>query len=176
VLVDLSRTTAPLLTITNAATGAPIAFTPVLSAADTLTVVAFGAATGTVQFAALSDRFEPAASSAGLRFFNGVASTGPLLMQRDGLLTPFVPFGRASSFASVTIDSATVTVADEFSNVLDAGPLAFTLGRARRSWWARPPLAPSLFVSLPCGAADSAESSEREIAPAVVSRVMANAS
>ena len=62
VLVDLTNT--PTITITNVA-GATIAFTPILSAGDNVTVVAFAAtvgnvATGTVQFATLNNRFVPA--------------------------------------------------------------------------------------------------------------------
>jgi hypothetical protein len=65
-----------------------------------------------------------------LRFFNGVASTGPLVMQRNGaVLTPFVGFGAASRFVSVPTDSASITFADRFSVVLDAGRMAFPLGQ-----------------------------------------------
>ena len=104
VLVDLTNT--PTITITNVA-GATIAFTPILSAGDNVTVVAFAAtvgnvATGTVQFATLNNRFVPALNGAGLRFFNGVSTTGPLVMRRNGLvLTPFVGFGAASGFEVV---------------------------------------------------------------------------
>jgi hypothetical protein len=129
VFVDLSNV--PALTITNGATGASIAFTPILSAGDNVTVVAFATtALGNVQFAALNNRFVPAANGAGLRFFNGVSSTGPLLMRRNGVaLTPFVGFGSASSFVSVPIDSGSITFADQFSVVLDAGLMAFPLGQ-----------------------------------------------
>ena len=129
VFIDLSSV--PALTITNGATGAAIAFTPILSAGDNLTVVAFGATLGNVTVSRrLSNRFVPVANSAGLRFFNGVASTGPLLMQRNGVaLTPFVGFGAASGFVSVPIDSASITFADRFSVVLDAGRMAFPLGQ-----------------------------------------------
>jgi hypothetical protein len=132
VLVDL--TNSPTLTITNLA-GATIAFTPTLSAGDNVTVVAFGAtvgnvATTNVQFATLNNRFVPALNSAGLRFFNGVSTTGPLVMRRNGLvLTPFVGFGSASRFVSVPIDSASITFSNQNSFVLDAGRMAFPLGQ-----------------------------------------------
>jgi hypothetical protein len=132
VLVDLTNT--PTLTITNVA-GATIAFTPILSAGDNVTVVAFGAtvgnvATTNVQFATLNNRFVPALNSAGLRFFNGVSTTGPLVMRRNGLvLTPFVGFGSASRFVSVPIDSASITFSNQNSFVLDAGRMAFPLGQ-----------------------------------------------
>ena len=128
VFVDLSNV--PALTITNGATGVSIAFTPILSAGDNVMVVAFGTTVGNVQFASLNNRFVPAANSAGLRFFNGVASTGPLVMQRNGaVLTPFVGFGAASGFVSVPIDSASITFSNQLSVVLDAGPMAFPLGQ-----------------------------------------------
>ena len=132
VLVDLTNT--PTITITNVA-GATIAFTPILSAGDNVTVVAFAAtvgnvATGTVQFATLNNRFVPALNGAGLRFFNGVSTTGPLVMRRNGLvLTPFVGFGAASGFVSVPIDSASITFSNQNSFVLDAGRMAFPLGQ-----------------------------------------------
>ncbi len=133
VLVDLTNT--PTLTITNVA-GATIAFTPILSAGDNVTVVAFAAtvgnvaAVGNVQFATLNNRFVPASNSAGLRFFNGVSTTGPLVMRRNGLvLTPFVGFGGASRFVSVPIDSASITFSNQNSFVLDAGRMAFPLGQ-----------------------------------------------
>ncbi len=133
VLVDLTNT--PTITITNVA-GATIAFTPILSAGDNVTVVAFAAtvgnvaAVGNVQFATLNNRFVPAANDAGLRFFNGVSSTGPLVMRRNGLvLTPFVGFGAASRFVSVPIDSASITFSNQNSFVLDAGRMAFPLGQ-----------------------------------------------
>ncbi len=128
VFIDLSNV--PALVITNGATGASIAFTPVLSAGDNVTVVAFGPTLGNVQFASLNNRFVPVANSAGLRFFNGVASTGPLVMQRNGaVLTPLVGFGSASAFVSVPTDSALITFSDRFSVVLDAGRMAFPLGQ-----------------------------------------------
>jgi hypothetical protein len=127
VLVDL--TNSPTLTITNLA-GATIAFTPTLSAGDNVTIVAFGIPGGTVQFATLSNRFVPATSSAGLRFFNGEATSGPLLMRRNGVaLTPFVGFGSASRFVSVPTDSASITFSSQTSFVLDAGRMAFPLGQ-----------------------------------------------
>jgi hypothetical protein len=129
VFIDLSNV--PALTITNGATGASIAFTPILSSGDNVTVVAFGTtAVGNVEFAALNNRFVPAANDAGLRFFNGVPSTGPLLMRRNGLvLTPFVGFGSASGFVSVPIDSGSITFTDQSSFVLDAGLMAFPQGQ-----------------------------------------------
>ncbi len=133
VLVDLTNT--PTLTITNVA-GATIAFTPILSAGDNVTVVAFAAtvgnvaAVGSVHFATLNNRFVPASNGAGLRFFNGVSTTGPLVMRRNGLvLTPFVGFGGASRFVSVPIDSASITFSNQNSFVLDAGRMAFPLGQ-----------------------------------------------
>ena len=51
-------------------------------------------------------------------------------MQRNGIsLTPFVDFGTSSSFVSVPTDSASITFADQFSIVLDAGRIAFPLGQ-----------------------------------------------
>jgi hypothetical protein len=127
VLVDL--TNSPTLTITNLA-GATIAFTPTLSAGDNVTIVAFGIPGGTVQFATLSNRFVPALNSAGLRFFNGEATTGPLVMRRNGVaLTPFVGFGSASRFVSVPTDSASITFSSQSAFVLDAGRMAFPLGQ-----------------------------------------------
>jgi len=127
VLVDL--TNSPTLTITNLA-GATIAFTPTLSAGDNVTIVAFGIPGGTVQFATLNNRFVPATNSAGLRFFNGQATNGPLVMRRNGVaLTPFVGFGSASRFVSVPIDSASITFSSQTSFVLDAGRMAFPLGQ-----------------------------------------------
>ena len=133
VFVDLNN--ALRLTITNGA-GATIAFTPILSPGDNVTVVAFAATVGNVatmgnvQFTTLNNRFGPALNSAGLRFFNGVSSTGPLVMRRNGLvLTRFVGFGAASAFVSVPIDSASITFANQTSVVLDAGLMAFPLGQ-----------------------------------------------
>jgi len=127
VLVDL--TNSPTLTVTNLA-GATIAFTPTLSAGDNVTIVAFGIPGGTVQFATLNNRFVPATNSAGLRFFNGQATNGPLVMRRNGVaLTPFVGFGSASRFVSVPIDSASITFSNQTSFVLDAGRMAFPLGQ-----------------------------------------------
>ena len=128
VFLDLNNS--PVLTITNGATGATVPFTPILSAGDNVTIVAFGATPGTVQLASLNNRFVPAANTAGLRFFNGVSSTSPLLMRRNGgALTPFVGFGGASGFVSVPIDSGRITFADQSSVVLDAGLMAFPLGQ-----------------------------------------------
>lgn len=129
VFVDLNNS--PVLTITNGATGATIAFTPILSAGDNVTIVAFAnTVAGNVQLASLNNRFVPAANTAGLRFFNGESNTSPLLMQRNGgALTPFVGFGAASGFVSVPIDSGRITFADQVSVVLDAGLMAFPLGQ-----------------------------------------------
>ena len=126
--VDLSNTRG--LAVTNAATGEPIAFTPKLTPGGNVIVVAFGGTVGDIRFAALDDHFLPATNDAGLRFFNGVSSSGPLLMQRNGFsLTPLVDFGTSSSFVSVPTDSASITFADQFSIVLDAGRIAFPLGQ-----------------------------------------------
>jgi hypothetical protein len=133
VFVDLNNTLR--LTITDGA-GATIGFTPILSPGDNVTVVAFAptvgnvATMGNVQVATLNNRFGPAVNSAGLRFFNGVSSTGPLVMRRNGIvLTPFVGFGAASRFVSVPIDSASITFSNQVSIVLDAGLMAFPLGQ-----------------------------------------------
>lgn len=126
--VDLNNS--PVLVITNGTTGETVALTPTLSAGDNVTIVAFGATVGNVQLAGLNNRFVPAAKSAGLRFFNGVFSTGPLLMRRNGAaLTSFVGLGSASGFVSVPIDSGRVTFADQFNVVLDAGLMAFPMGQ-----------------------------------------------
>ena len=128
-LVDLSSV--PALTVTNAETGALIAFTPTLFPGANLMVVAFrgGDSLSSIQFAALGNRFVPITNTAGLRFFNGVRSPGPLLMARSGApLTPLVGFGSASGFVSVSTDSASITFSDQTSVVLDAGRMAFPLG------------------------------------------------
>jgi hypothetical protein len=129
VSVDLSNTRG--LAVTNAATGESIAFAPQLTAGGNVIVVAFADAAGNIRFATLNDHFLPATNDAGLRFFNGaVSSTGPVVMQRNGAaLTPFVDFGTSSNFVSVPIDSASITFADQFSIVLDAGRIAFPLGQ-----------------------------------------------
>jgi hypothetical protein len=130
VIVNLTNPLVDGLVITNGATGATIPFTPTLRSGDNMTIVAFGATAANVQFAALDNHFVPAANSAGLRFFNGVASTAPLLMQRNGgAITPLVRFGLASSFVSVPIDSGLITFSDQNSVVLDAGRMAFPLGQ-----------------------------------------------
>ncbi len=133
VFVDLNNSLR--LTITDGA-GATIGFTPILSPGDNVTVVAFAptvgnvATIGNVQFTTLNNRFVSAINSAGLRFFNGVSSTGPLVMRRNGIaLTPFVAFGAASRFVSVPIDSASITFSNQVSTVLDAGLMAFPLGQ-----------------------------------------------
>jgi hypothetical protein len=65
-----------------------------------------------------------------LRFFNGEATSGPLVMRRNGVaLTPFVGFGSASRFVSVPTDSASITFSSQTSFVLDAGRMAFPLGQ-----------------------------------------------
>ena len=125
--IDLSNPSA--LTITNGATGEPIAFTPNLSPRGSVIVVAFGGTTSALRFATLNDRFVAATNDAGLRFFNGVSSIGPLIMQRVGVdPTPFVAFGTASGFVSVSTDSASTTFANSLSIVLDAGRLVFPPG------------------------------------------------
>jgi hypothetical protein len=126
--VDLSNTRA--LSVTNAATGESIAFAPQLTAGGNVIVVAFADRVGNLRFATLNNRFLPATNDAGLSFFNGVSSTGALLMLRNGIsATPLVDFGTSSSFGSVPIDSASITFADQFSIVLDAGRIAFPLGQ-----------------------------------------------
>jgi hypothetical protein len=131
VLVNLSNRTVPVLTITNGAAGARIFFTPPLSAGANLLVVGFIGFDGTVQFATLDNRVASADASARLRFFNGVASTGPLVMARSGaVLTPFIGLGTASGFVSVPTDSAAITFSNRSSVVLDAGPMAFPLGQS----------------------------------------------
>jgi hypothetical protein len=126
VSVDLSNTRG--LAVTNAATGESIAFTPTLTPGGNVIIVAFGDRAGNIRFATLNNRFLPATNDAGLSFFNGVSSTGALIMLRDGIsLTPLVDFGTSSSFASVPTDSASITFADQFSIVLDAGRIAFPL-------------------------------------------------
>jgi hypothetical protein len=125
--VDVSNISG--LTITNGTTGQPIVFSPNLSPRGSVIIVAFGGTTGAVRFATLNDRFLAATNDAGLRFFNGVSSTGPLIMQRVGVEpTPFVVFGTASGFVSVSADSASTTFANSVSIVLDAGRLAFPPG------------------------------------------------
>ncbi len=129
VLIDLSNRVS-VITVTNNAAGGLVPFSPILSPGDNLTVVAFGATAGVIQLATLNNRFVPTINSAGLRFFNGVASTGPLFMQRSGVaLTPFVQFGTASGFVTVPTDSASITFANGLSVVLDAGRLAFPVGQ-----------------------------------------------
>jgi hypothetical protein len=126
--VDL--TNSPVLTITNGTTGAIVPFTPILSFGDNVTIVAFGDTLGNVQLTALDNRFVPATNSAGLRFFNGAARTGPLVMQRNGVpLTPFVGSGAASAFVSVPIGSARITFSTADSVVLDAGAMNFPISQ-----------------------------------------------
>jgi hypothetical protein len=128
--VDPSATTMPAVTVTNRATGTSIAFTPSLVAGENVTVIAFGASVGTVQLAALSNRYVPATDDAGLRFFNGVPTIGSLLMRRGGsALTPFVAPGSASDFVSVPTDSARIAFSTASTVVLDAGLLAFPQGQ-----------------------------------------------
>lgn len=117
------------LTITNGTTGQPIVFSPNLAPRGSVIIVAFGGTTSAVRFATLNDRFLAATNDAGLRFFNGVSSTGPLTMQRVGAeRTPFIAFGTASDLVSVSSDSAATTFANAMSIVLDAGRLAFPPG------------------------------------------------
>jgi hypothetical protein len=125
--VDVSNISG--VAITNAATGQAIAFAPNLTPRGSVIVVAFAGTTSAIRLATLNDRFQPATNDAGLRFFNGVSGTGPLIMQRVGVdPTPFVVFGTASGFVSVSSDSASTTFANQFSIVLDAGRLAFPPG------------------------------------------------
>jgi len=88
VFVNLSDTTVPPVAVTNAATGASITFTPTLTVGANVTVVAFDAAVGDVQFARLSNRFVPDTSNAGLRFFNGASSAGALFMNAVASRSP----------------------------------------------------------------------------------------
>jgi hypothetical protein len=129
--VDLSNTSVPVLTLTNAVTGTSINFTAPLTAGANLMLVAFGDTLGPVQLTTLTNTFVPAPNAAGLRFFNGVPNAGSLIMQRGGItLTEFVGVGFASSFVSVPTDSARVTFSNVVSVVLDAGLMAFPLGQS----------------------------------------------
>ena len=129
VFVNLSNTTKPALTVTNGG-GSTILFTPGLAAGDNLLIVAFVGPAGILQFATLDDRFVVTRNSAAMRFFNGVSSTGPLVMQRNGtVLTPFVALGAASGFVNVPTDSASITFSNRSSVVLDAGQMAFPPGQ-----------------------------------------------
>ena len=125
--VDLSNP-ARELTITNGTTRQSIA-APSLSAGANLLIVAFVEATGNVQLAALSNRFTPSSTGAGLRFFNGISSIRPLFMDHEGDLTGFVEFGAASPFVSVRTDSISISFATATSVVLDPGFLAFSHGK-----------------------------------------------
>jgi hypothetical protein len=120
--------TLPVVTITDLATRERIPFTTPLVVGDNLIIVAFNDAAGNLRLAVLGDGFTPFETGAGLRFFNGIPNVGPLQMQRRGFLTEFVEFGAASALVNVLPDSAVVTFADQFSNVVDAGPLAFPRG------------------------------------------------
>lgn len=136
-LIDLSNV--PALAVTNATTGATILFTPTLLPGANLTVVAFADTVGNVQFAALPNRFVPIANTAELRFFQGVATTGPLAMARNGAaLTPLIPFGAASGFVSVPSDFGSITFSNQSSVVLDAGELAFPQDQSSTVVLARP--------------------------------------
>jgi hypothetical protein len=118
------------LAVRNAETGEPLDFAPQLTAQGTVIVVAFRDTFGNIQFATLNNRFLPATNQAGLRFFNGAPSAGRLLMQRNGIaITPLVDVGTSSIFGSVPIDSASITFANGFSIVLDAGRIAFPRGQ-----------------------------------------------
>jgi hypothetical protein len=129
-LVDLSNTTVPPLTVMNAVTGVSITFTPPLAVGDNVIIFAFGDSLGQVQLNAISNRFVPAANDAGLRFFNGVPQAGSLRMARNTVvLTPFVGVGSASPFVSVPIDSGRITFANSVNVVLDAGLMAFPQGQ-----------------------------------------------
>ncbi len=127
-LIDL--TNVPALAVTNATTGATLLFSPTLVAGTNVTVVAFADAVGNVQFAQLPNAFVPISNEAGLRFFQGAATTGPLEMARKGVaITPFIPFGSASRFVSVPSDSGSITFSNETSVVFDAGAPAFPQGQ-----------------------------------------------
>jgi hypothetical protein len=130
-LVDMSATTTPTLILTNDATGASSPFRPTLTPGAHVMVVAFGDTVGVVHLAPLSNSFAPATNGAGLRFFNGATTIGPLTMQRGGsTLTPPVIVGTASDFTSVPSDSARITFSNASSIVLDAGLMAFPLGQS----------------------------------------------
>jgi hypothetical protein len=126
--VDL--TNPPVLIVASATTGVTVSFTPILSVGDNVTIVAFSDTLGNVRLTALDNRFVPTVGSAGLRFFNGETSTGPILMKRNGAaLTPLVGFGAASAFVSVPTDSGRITFATQDTVVLDAGLMTFAPGQ-----------------------------------------------
>src|SRR5262249_19447151 len=128
-LVNLSNTAVQAITVSIAGSGASVLTTPALPAGANVTLVAFGATAGDVQFALLSNRFIPALNGAGLRFFNGGSSAGPVAMRRnDSTLTSLIRFGSASGFVSVPTDSARITFSNETSLVFDAGLMAFPQG------------------------------------------------
>jgi len=130
VFVDPSTQATAALSITNAVTGASIAFTPTLGPGDNLTVVAYVAAAGEVQLAPLSNHFVPTLNEVGLRFFNGAPNASSLAMRRDTVtLTPFVSFGSASDFVSVPSDSARITFVSSSTVVLEVGVMAFPQGQ-----------------------------------------------
>jgi hypothetical protein len=123
-LVDLSGgTTVPLLTFTDAVSGAVLTgFNVPIPVGGNVTIVAFADTNGVVSFAGMSNRFTPPAGKGALRFFNAVQATGSLMMLGDGVsLTPFIAFGAASNFASVRVGSTAVTFTNGTSTVLDAG-------------------------------------------------------
>jgi hypothetical protein len=129
-LVNLSTTSVPTVTLTNGATGASIVFTPVLTGGTSVMVVAYNDAMGHVLLTPLTNAFVPAINGAGLRFFNGVATVGALTMARDSAtLTPFVGIGAASNFVSVPLDSGRITFSNTATVVLDAGLMAFPEGQ-----------------------------------------------
>jgi hypothetical protein len=130
-LVDLSSGTTVPLTFTNATTGTVITgFDIALAVGSNVTIVAFADTTGVVQFAALTNRFSPAAGNAGLRFFNAAQPAGALIMQGNGIaLTPFIGFGAPSAFANVLGGLTAVTFTNGTSTVLDAGTMTFTAGQ-----------------------------------------------
>jgi hypothetical protein len=127
--VQLSNAAAAQLSVRNDANAATIHVTPTLAAGDNLIVVAFAGAAGDLQLATLDSHFVPESVDAGLRFFNGASSVGPLFMQRAGFLTPVVPFGSASSFVSVRADSALITFVDRSGVALDAGEMSLPVGK-----------------------------------------------
>src|SRR5262249_42023230 len=111
VFVNLSTPQVPGISVTNAATGDTLVFTPTLRPGANVLIVAFSGASG-IQFTTLDDRFATGTDSAGLRFFNGGLITA-LLMQRNGAaITPFVGFGSASVFVIVPSASGAITFAD----------------------------------------------------------------
>jgi hypothetical protein len=68
--------TTPALTVTTAAVPTPLAgFSPVLTAGNSFSLVAYPGSTGGIQFATLSNVFAPTTGSTGLRVFNATTGT-----------------------------------------------------------------------------------------------------